>query len=567
MADITVQLSNPVLENFKLYSNSGESGNTLNNYIPILRYTYQGEWSYGDRLLLNGEVAYKSISTYPIAFGCLGTDKYGVFTGQTHDDSDFIKIEFDTSTLNLSCNTYRNNVSVASTGQVQQINTWGGSGFYGYRVVDTSGNTIYFTISQRTAYYTNASNGEPTIPALGSKGVFSNLSEVTINPTLNNESTGYILESNVKSNNVIFDSNEILDVDDPYDSSESSGENGGNGSFNYDSDDDDIPDLPTVTVADSGFVTLYAPTAAQLKALSQYLWSDAFSIDTFKKLFNNPIDCILGLSLVPVNLPHGSAKEITVGNVISTVSCDQCTSQYVKVDCGSIEVSAKSFTNSYLDFSPYTQISLYLPFIGTQPLDADEVMNSTINVVYHIDVLTGAMCCYVNIKNTNPINKKSATHVLYTYMGQCCESVPLSSDSWGNTIGSILNAAASIGGVVATAATGGAAAPAAVGMLAGATTATSNAMQSMKPTVNHSGSMGGGGGMMAQRVPKLIMKAPYISKPKKQYKYTGYPVNQTKTLSDCKGFTIIDSVNLSVSGATQNELSEIETLLRQGVII
>lgn len=368
-----------------------------------------------------------------------------------------------------------------------------------------------------------------------------------------------------------FDAITDIDIADPYNGNDDSVPGGGDGDFNYDSDSDDIPDLPTVSIADSGFVTLYAPTNAQLKSLASYLWSDAFSIDTFKKMFNNPMDCILGLSLVPVNLPHGTAQEITVGNLVSTVSCDKCTSQYVYIECGSISINASSFTNSYLDFSPYTEISIYLPFIGTQPLDVDEIMNSTITVTYHVDVLTGAMCCFVKVAHSNPISGKETSSVLYTFMGQCCESVPLSSNSWSDTIGSILNAAASIGGVVATAATGGAAAPVALGMLGGATTATVNAAQSMKPTVNHSGSMGGGGGMMAQRTPKLIMKAPNISKPSKQYSYTGYPVNQTKALSACSGFTIVQDINLVVSdegiGATQEELNEIERLLKTGVFI
>lgn len=359
----------------------------------------------------------------------------------------------------------------------------------------------------------------------------------------------------------------LYDPDDPFNGADDSAPNGGGGNMDYSSDEDDFPDLPTNTVADSGFVTLYAPTATQLKSLADYLWSDTFSLDSFKKLFNNPMDCILGLSLVPVNLPHGTAKEITVGNLVSTVSCDTCTTQYVYVDCGSITVSPSSFTNSYLDFSPYTQMSIYLPYIGVEPLDVDECMGATIHVRYHIDVLTGAMCCFVKVTNTNPISGSSATHVLYTYMGQCCESVPLSSDQWGNTIGAIMQAAAAIGGVVATAATGGAAAPAAAAQLTMATTATVNAATSMKPTVNHSGSLGGGGGMMAQRTPKLIMKAPNISKPTSQQNYTGYPVNQTKKLSACSGFTQVQNINLSVSGATQAELNEIENLLTKGVII
>lgn len=390
--------------------------------------------------------------------------------------------------------------------------------------------------------------------------------------------TGFLFEGDFSSSqnaplipikNISSQSQEY-DPDDPYNKKENSEDDGGGGDNSHDSDDDDVPDLPTTGVADSGFVTLYAPTEAQLKALAKYLWSDAFSLDSFKKMFNDPMDCILGLSLLPVNLPHGSAQEITVGNLVTTVSCDTCKSQFLSVKCGSVTILPSTFSNSYLCYSPYTKTSLYLPFIGTQPLDTDEVMGSTITVEYHIDVLTGAMCAYVLVDHKSKPND-GHHHVLYTYMGQCSESVPLSSQSWGDSIGSILNAAAQIGGVVATAATGGAAAPVAAIQLASASTATANACQSMKPTVNHSGSLGGGGGMMAQRKPKLIFSMPNISKPASQQTYTGYPTNRTLSLSECSGFTQVQSVNVKVSGngvgATQAELDEIERLLKEGVYI
>ena len=329
------------------------------------------------------------------------------------------------------------------------------------------------------------------------------------------------------------------------------------GDYDHKSDPVPEPDLPTVSVTDSGLVTLFAPTESQLKSLANYLWSDAFSLDNFKKMLNNPMDCILGLSIVPVNVPRGSAREITVGNIVTTVSCDICRTQYVKVDCGTFTFDRHDMTNSYLDYAPYSKCYLYLPFIGVQEINIDDFMQSTMHVVYHVDILTGAMFCYVMRDNS----------VMYTYMGQCAENVPLSSSSYSNTIGSIMSAAASIVGVASMAATGGATAPVAAGLLAGATTSTANAVTSLKPSVAHSGSIGGGAGIMGVNYPYLIFNTPHISIPSQQRHYTGYPSNQIVKLSALKGFNMIQAINLSVSGANDAEMNEIENILKGGVIL
>ena len=348
------------------------------------------------------------------------------------------------------------------------------------------------------------------------------------------------------------------DPDDPYDGGDDKGDDDNNsGDYDHTSDPVPEPDLPSVSVTDSGLVTLFAPTESQLKALADYLWSDAFSMDNFKKMLNNPMDCILGLTIIPVNVPHGVAREITVGNIVTTVSCDICPTQYVKVDCGTFTFDRHNMTNSYLDYSPYSKCYLYLPFIGVQEINIDDFMQSTMHVVYHVDILTGAMFCYVMRDNS----------VMYTYMGQCAENVPLSSSSYSNTIGSIMSAAASIVGVASVAATGGASAPVAAGLLAGATTSTANAVTSLKPSVAHSGSIGGGAGIMGVNYPYLIFNTPHVSIPSQQRHYTGYPSNQIVKLSALSGFNVIQAINLSVAGANDSEMNEIENILKGGVIL
>lgn len=360
-----------------------------------------------------------------------------------------------------------------------------------------------------------------------------------------------------------------LNPDDPYKNVGDDPDDPPDGDFDYNSDDVTIPDLPQTSVTDSGLVTLFAPSNEQLKSLARYLWSDAFSLDSFKKLFNNPMDCILGLSILPIHLPHGSAKEITVGNIISTVSCDVCSRQYVKLNCGTFTMSRNAFTGGYLDYSPYTKAYLYLPFIGSQQIDIDEFMNTTIGVEYHIDILTGAMFCYVTRNNK----------LILTYSGNCAENVPLSANDFTSTISSMLSIATVGAGAVATIATAGAAAPALAGAseaALGARTASSligagatgaGAVMNSKPSVQHSGSLGGGAGAMGCLYPYILFVAPRISLPGNQNQYTGFPSNKIVKIGSLSGFNVIEAVNLSVKGATDAEVSEIEAVLRNGVII
>ena len=58
------------------------------------------------------------------------------------------------------------------------------------------------------------------------------------------------------------------DSDDPYDDGGDSGGGGGGGSFDDDSDDIDFPPLPDISATDTGFISLYVPSAAQLNDLA-----------------------------------------------------------------------------------------------------------------------------------------------------------------------------------------------------------------------------------------------------------------------------------------------------------
>lgn len=358
--------------------------------------------------------------------------------------------------------------------------------------------------------------------------------------------TSYTLSSFNFNNSISdFDDDEKIDPFAPGGSTEPSD---GIGDFDDTSDEIAIPDLPTLDATDTGFITLFNPSLTELRSLASYMWSNLFDIDTFRKLFADPMDCILGLSIVPVAVPNGASKEVRVGNIGTGISMTTAAQQYVKVQCGSINL--KEYWGAYLDYAPYTKAEIYLPYIGTHPLAIDDVMNKTITVEYHVDILSGACTAFV----------KCGASVLYEFIGQCSSSVPISGNDWTNVVNGALTIASAIGSMVAT---GGLSAPVA----ASDVTSFAGTAMSMKPSVEKSGSMSGTGGMLAIQTPYIILTRPRQALPSGQNSYSGYPSFITEHLGSITGYTEVDSVHLKNIPCTGEELAEIEALLKGGVIL
>lgn len=333
---------------------------------------------------------------------------------------------------------------------------------------------------------------------------------------------------------------------DPYAPGGESGTGGGTGTFDGTSTPIPIPSLPNLSAVDTGFITLFNPSLSQLKNLASYMWSGTFDLNTFKKLFADPMDCILGLSIVPVAVPNGGTQSVMVGNISTGVSMTLAGSQYVVVNCGTINVN--EYWGSYLDYAPYSKASIYLPYCGVHPIDIDEIMDRSITVEYHVDILSGACVAFIMCGDS----------VLYSFTGQCASSIPVSGNDFIQMINGIITASTAIGSMVAT---GGATAPVAVPQLV------STAVNSMKPEVEKSGSLSGTGGMLAIQTPYLILTIPRQALPKDQNTFTGYPSFITSTLGDLSGYTEVEEIHLESIPATDGELSEILNLLKSGVIL
>ena len=335
-------------------------------------------------------------------------------------------------------------------------------------------------------------------------------------------------------------------VTDPYADGGDSDVSVPTGDFDDTSDPIDFPSLPSLGATDTGLITLYNPSLNEVKALATYMWTNpAFDISAWKKIVADPIDAILGLSIVPVDVPDGGVRPIAVGNILTDVNMNVAAQQYIEVQCGALNVN--EFWSSYLDYEPYTKAEIYLPYCGVHQLSVDDIMNKTVEVRYHIDILTGSCCAYV----------KCGDSVLYQFIGQCSSSIPIASGDFSEIVSSALNAALAIGSL---AATGGASAPFSVPEI------TANAVNILKEKIQKSGSLSGTGGMLGIQKPYLILTRPRQAHPANQNHYTGYPSFITENLSELSGYTEIEYIHLENVQATDTELNEIVTLLEGGVI-
>lgn len=315
--------------------------------------------------------------------------------------------------------------------------------------------------------------------------------------------------------------------------------------------------IPDISAEKIGFLSTYHPTAAVLNELAVWLWS-TFDESTFKKLFLDPMELIISLHRVfftPKNAKASQGSLIDDDTVIRfgfidtgkhTAYIDDIVQQ---LDCG--EIFIPEYYSNALDYEPFTEVLVYLPFIGFKTLSANDVIGKTINIVYNIDVTTGSCVALINVKT------KGSNAILYSFSGNCSSPVPLSSTNYNSLISGLIGTCASAG---ATIATGGAAAPFA--LMAGA-----NTLNNSKFQIERSGALTGNLGVLGVKKPYIIVKRPVSRVAYKYNEILGYPASVHVRLQYCSGFTRVKEIELDYIKATEKEKDELRRLLKEGVIL
>lgn len=168
------------------------------------------------------------------------------------------------------------------------------------------------------------------------------------------------------------------------------------------------PKLSTVGV----FNRTYAMTANQLMILADDLWNADLTkfeeiIEGLGLMGENPMNGLIDCRLYPFDitklLPVFQSESIVLGRtVMQAMGYKLSNDLNAIIDLG--ECDFRPYFNkeyydinapSYLDYSPYTEARLYIPYCGFVPIDTAEFMGHHITAKMVIDVVTGTCCAIV----------------------------------------------------------------------------------------------------------------------------------------------------------------------------
>ena len=324
--------------------------------------------------------------------------------------------------------------------------------------------------------------------------------------------------------------------------------------YTYAGVDVDFPDLPTgASALGFGVMSIFHPTASQLASALEIIWSmvdlssltDLFDTirDVVVKLIYKPEQYCVSLMIMPLNI-SGTSKKILFGKYDTGVTAPAIGNQWQVVDCGSVTVPLKS--GSAFDFAPYVKAMIFLPYVGFRAINANEIMGGTIYVKYYVDMYTGSALCFVKISNSN-----SNTSVLYTYECNVAQQIPITASIYGNLIGTLIQASTAV----------------ISGNAGAAAAAVGSGINNLSPDVQVSGQLNANTGALGNEKPYVALHFPVQNLPNGFLDQNGYPSNINVRLSTLSGYTEVDKIHLSVPGASQEDLEEIERKLSEGVIL
>lgn len=348
----------------------------------------------------------------------------------------------------------------------------------------------------------------------------------------------------------------------------------GKGTFDNTNDEVDFPPMPLWDATSTGFISLWNPTITEITALYGFLWDSDIST-TLKKLFLEPMDAIISLAFFPVdptNFPE--KRNVTIGHVDTEIEMYAVQKQFVDFDFGELVID--EYYGAAWDYSPYTQASIYLPYIGTQALDIDDVMNGTLHLKYRVDLLSGMCAAMLRVDRS----RDGLQAVIYTWQGNCAMQVPITAGSARDFLNSIIQLGAMAGVSLAQPLAGAIDAsmhkgeenyqsPIMGNNWINPTIATFSALNviGQKVRVQRGGRVDANAGVMSPQDAYIILNRPVSAIPKGWNEYAGYPSLKVKTLSTQKGYTEIAYIKLNGLEATSDEIMELDGMLKGGVIL
>lgn len=325
------------------------------------------------------------------------------------------------------------------------------------------------------------------------------------------------------------------------------------------------PSKPATTMnAMNNFNSMYALTRAQVNSLLTELNTSTF-IDNIQLLFETPVENLVSLRCYPFDAkarqPAATGDSPIIINVVTMETMGQSLGNITQplISLGSLTVPA--MFGSFLDYAPFTKVELYLPYIGFVTLDTNEVMSKTLSIQYAVDYMTGMGTAFVTAGGVMVYTGEGKVGVDVTLGGRNAAEIAKNNLMTGiNTAGGIAATAAAIG-------TGGVAAGAMTAMKT-LTSTTASVIQGNQGHVTKGSIGSSANGFYAPQNAYLIITRPTPAEPTSYASLYGRPSGRTEQLQSLTGYTVVDSVHVGgITNGTQDEVTEIERLLKSGVIL
>ena len=141
------------------------------------------------------------------------------------------------------------------------------------------------------------------------------------------------------------------------------------------------------------FFTIYEPTNANMKKINDTIFINAGDSNTV-----NVLQYFSSYKKFYCKIPVTGYKQLKGGRYDFGEQAPYVKEHTIVVDCGSVEIA--EHYQSLLDYSPFSRLTIYLPFIGFQELDDKLVVGHTLKVQYVVDVLSGRCLAQLYVDST-----------------------------------------------------------------------------------------------------------------------------------------------------------------------
>lgn len=324
--------------------------------------------------------------------------------------------------------------------------------------------------------------------------------------------------------------------------------------------DENEPSAPTVNSVKLSNLHNYWITQNQMQSFYSSVWETDltdFVKGAFTGIYSNLISNVVSLKFMPTSAENLGGTGDTSPVILGFKTYDDLIVQTIGnttapiVNIGSYKFSKEY--NSFADYAPYTDMKLYLPFVGVVPIDTNLFMGAgggetaTLNIKAQYDLQSG-LITYFLMRNKTMISSVS---------GHMAVEVPISLQSGLDTFSTISrNFSGKVWDFAMEGAKGNP-----IGMISEIAQGSATA-----PPQTIFASTGGDGAFYAHPKCMIMIKHPQYNRPKNYGHVVGFPAYVTKKVSDLQGFNIVQNPVIPLAdGMTGAEHDMIVTAMQNGL--